>query len=180
MSENAESLLFVKGQLDPVYQAEIFSGRPITDEIVEWSGEPLLYHGGIPGLEVGDELVDPFADPSASPRLWVTPSPYFARGFAQSWATHFARKRSSIPAGDLYQVAPAGPLRIGSRMAITPDGMMAIRREACEFVTTTATIVAVVERACQPISLFFGSKKFNDRIDELEAAQRDARSPRPL
>lgn len=103
------------------------------------------WHGGAPGLNVGDDLVPAtaldylpvlYADPdygSDSAYVYVSTSQTLAMGCAAQWGSHFGDR----VAGDLYQVEPKGALEVDPDYAHVPDLSWRCQR---------ATIVAVYRR----------------------------------
>lgn len=106
------------------------------------------WHGGAPGLNVGDDLVPAtaldhlpvlYADPdygSDPAYVYVSTSQTLAMGCAAQWGSHFGDR----VAGDLYQVEPKGALEVDPDYAHVPDLSWRCQR---------AAIVAVYRRSVE-------------------------------
>jgi len=92
-------------------------GAMTTEQLDEAREAGLLYHGGVPGLVIGDWVVPPVesgVEPASplftGPRsvrlrtVFVTPSRPFARFVASLWPDQ--------PAGTVYRVEPCGDLSV--------------------------------------------------------------------
>jgi hypothetical protein len=100
------------------------------------------FHGGVPGLSIGDEIRPPTEtgfdtlrkyrerDTEACARVFVTREP----GLAASYA-------ASFPLGDVYQVEPERPL-LDDPDTLMPDAVKACRR---------ARVVRVTRRAVRRV-----------------------------